>query len=243
MTLYKLHTRTCTTCHYRALVTHSRHYVYSCKQELETVKCGHCNQLSVVPVTKEASYPHPTREEFRLIYDADKEKYFRDFELCYQMYDPPMVCEPLEKIHCGWCNSTRIKAWDINSSICPKCSGVMHESEPEPLEITNITAYKSFEEMASSAPNVIAVCLEDWCIPCQILHPVMNQIRKEYPEVFHFVEFDISYAEKNDLIKKHKIKGFPFFLLFKETKLVKVFSSPDTKIELVKKLNKYYKLT
>jgi len=78
MTLYKLHTRTCTTCHYRALVTHSRHYAYSCKQELETVKCGHCNQLSVVPVTKEASYPHPTREEFRLIFDADKEKYFRD---------------------------------------------------------------------------------------------------------------------------------------------------------------------
>ena len=233
----------CSICDYIALVTYNRHFEYSCQQELDTVGCSRCNQLSIVPVTKEASYPHPTREEFRLIYDADKEKYFRDFELCYQMYDPPMVCEPLEKIHCGWCNSTRTKAWDVNSSKCPKCGGVMHESEPEPFEITTIFNYKSFEDMANSALNVIAVCMEDWCIPCQILHPVINQIRKEYPDVFHFVEFDISYAKKNDLIKKHKIKGFPFFLLFKETKLVKVFSSPDTKIELVKKLNKYYNLT
>ena len=243
MTPNQLHTRTCTTCHYTALVTRSRHYAYSCKQEMDTVKCSRCKQLSVVAVTKEAVYPHPTREEFQLIYDADRKKYFRDFELCYQMYDPPMVCESLEKVKCGWCNSSRTKAWDVESSLCPKCGGKMEESKPEPFEITNISNYKSFEDMANSALNVIAVCMEDWCIPCQILHPVINQIRKEYPYVFHFVEFDISYAEKNDLIKKHKIKGFPFFLLFKETKLVKVFSSPDTKIELVKKLNKYYKLT
>jgi thioredoxin 1 len=220
----------------------SKYYDYSCNQELETVKCDRCHKLSVVPVTKVATYLHPTREEFRLIYDADRKKYFRDFELCYQMYDPPIVCEPLEKIHCGWCNSTRTKAWDINSSKCPKCGGVMHESETEKFKITDITNYKSFEEMACSAPNVIAVCLVDWCIPCQILHPVINQIQKEYPEVFHFVEFDITYAEKNDLIKKYKIKGFPFFILFKESKLVKVFSNPDTKIELEKKLNMYYKL-
>lgn len=238
-----IYTFECELCCYSALVVQRKYFDYSCQQELETVKCGHCNQLSVVPVTKEASYPHPTREEFRLIYDADRKKYFHDFELCYQMYDPPIVCEPLEKIHCGWCNSTRTKAWDVNSSKCPKCGGVMHESKSETLEITNIANYKSFEEMASSAPNVIAVCLEDWCIPCQILHPVINQIRKEYPDVFHFVEFDITYAEKNDLIKKHKINGFPFFMLFKETKLVKVLSCPDTKIELVKKLIKYYKLT
>ena len=243
MTPNQLHTRKCTNCDYTTLTTLSRHFAYSCKQELDTVNCGRCRQLSVVAVTKEATYPRPTREEFRLIYDADKEKYFRDFELCYQMYDPPMVCEPLEKIHCGWCNSTRTKAWDVNSSKCPKCGGIMHESEPETFEIANITNYKCFEEMASSAPNVIAVCLEDWCIPCQILHPVINQIRKEYPDVFHFVEFDITYAEKNDLIKRHKINGFPFFMLFKETKLVKVLLSPDTKIELVKKLIKYYKLT
>lgn len=242
MTPNQLHTGTCTNCGYTALTTLSRHFAYSCKQELDTVNCGRCHQLSVVAVTKEATYPRPTREEFRLIYDADKEKYFRDFELCYQMYDPPMVCEPLEKTLCGWCNSTRTKAWDVNSSKCPKCGGVMHESKPETFEITNIANYKSFEEMASSTPNVIAVCLEDWCIPCQILHPVINQIRKEYPDVFHFVEFDITYAEKNDLIKKQKINGFPFFMLFKETKLVKVLSGPDTKIELVKKLRKYYKL-
>ena len=95
----------CSICDYIALVTYNRHFEYSCQQELDTVGCSRCNQLSIVPVTKEASYPHPTREEFRLIYDADKEIYFRNFELCYQMYDTPMVCEPFEKIHCGWCNS------------------------------------------------------------------------------------------------------------------------------------------
>jgi thioredoxin 1 len=241
MTHNQLHTRTCQSCHYKALVTSSRHYVYSCEQEMDTVKCSRCQQLSVVAFTKEATYPHPTREEFRLINDADKEKYFRDFELCYQMYDPPMVCEPLEKIHCGWCNSTRTKVWDVNSSKCPKCGGIMHESKPEPFEISDIATYKSFEEMACSAPNVIAVCLEDWCIPCQILHPVINQIRKEYPGVFHFVEFNITYAEKNDLIKKYKMTGFPFFILFEQAKLIKVLSSPDTKVELVTKLRKYYK--
>lgn len=71
----------CSICDYIALVTYNRHFEYSCQQELDTVGCSRCNQLSIVPVTKEASYPHPTREEFRLIYDADKEKYFRDFEL------------------------------------------------------------------------------------------------------------------------------------------------------------------
>ncbi len=242
MTPNQLHTRTCTSCNYTALATRSKHYEYTCQQEIDTVKCSRCNQLSVVSISKEATYPHPTREEFRLIYDADRKKYFRDFELCYQMYDPPMVCEPLEKVKCGWCNYSRTKAWDVESSLCPKCGGKMEESKPEPFEITNITNYKSFEEMTSSAPNVVAVCLEDWCIPCQILHPIINQIQHEYSNVFHFVKFDVKYAEKNDLIHKNKIKGFPFFMMFKQTKLVNVFSCPDSKIDLVKKLRKHYKL-
>jgi thioredoxin-like negative regulator of GroEL len=118
----------------------------------------------------------------------------------------------------------------------------MKESDPELFEITNINTYKSFEEMASSAPNVIAVCLEDWCISCQILHPVINQIQKEFPGVFHFVKFGVNYAEKNDLFHKFHKKVFPFLILYKHAKLVTSISSPDTKDELVKKLRKYYEL-
>ena len=108
--------------------------------------------------------------------------------------------------------------------------------------MAKVSDFTSFEEMIKSSPQVVACLFDNWCVPCSILRPVIDEINTENPNEFRFIEFDIDYAEKNDLVHKYKLKHFPTFLLFKNGEFKGKFSNVDTKPELLKKMRKKFEL-
>ena len=237
-----LPTLACTSCHYTALVIPERQFVESCDQEMDTVECAKCHQLSIVPFTKVGTYPRPTREEFNLIYEANKKNYHWGFEFAYRFYDPPMVCEELKKISCLWCNSTRTKSWNYAQAHCPKCGGKMEEVEALPFDVENVLTSQQLETAVNASPRVIAVYLDEWCVACRILKQVIHQITEDYPGYFHFVKIDVDFSEKYALFKKYKLKSYPFLMCYQLGEVMEVFVFPDSKVKLIKKLKKHYDL-
>ena len=64
--------------------------------------------------------------------------------------------------------------------------------------------------------KVIKIILIDfstqWCVPCKKMRPVIEEIKRETPNVkILFIDADAN----KELVKKYQIKGVPVFIVFK----------------------------
>ena len=106
----------------------------------------------------------------------------------------------------------------------------------------SISEFGSFEDMTKCSKQVVACYMANWCIPCGILRPVIAELNNEFPQEFVFIEFNIDYAEKHDLVDKYKLNIFPTFLFFKDGDYKGKFSNVDTKPEMLNKMRKKFEL-
>ena len=73
----------------------------------------------------------------------------------------------------------------------------------------------------------------EWCIPCKKMKPVIQQIKKESPNVtVLFIDAEVN----KELVKRHQIKGVPVFLVFKNAQEVFRHVGVISKAELLKQL-------
>ena len=57
-----------------------------------------------------------------------------------------------------------------------------------------------------------------WCGPCNAMHPVLDQLKKQMGEGVRILKIDV---DKNpDIADKFKIRGVPTFMLFKSGKMM-----------------------
>lgn len=236
MLTHTIHEFTCNTCNYTAQVVRERYFEKSCKQEIDNRKCMRCNRLFLAAVTEKATRADlPDNEDSAKMFAEDKDKYMA-LVSAYMNWENPIIGVELEKIKCLWCGSLKNEKWESKKSICPKCGGKLKRSKADKNEMAKVLDFTSFEEMIKSSLQVVACLFDDWCVPCSILRPVIDEINTENPNEFQFMEFDIDYAERNDLVHKYKLKHFPTFLLFKEGEYKGKFSNVDTKPEMLKKM-------
>jgi thioredoxin 1 len=86
------------------------------------------------------------------------------------------------------------------------------------LEITD----KTFDETIENTSNLIIKFEADWCAPCKILTPIMEDLSKEYKEEVKIFKCDV---DKNpELCEKFHIRSIPSVFFFKNGKIF------DTKI-------------
>jgi len=78
---------------------------------------------------------------------------------------------------------------------------------------------KEFEETIKNNKKVIVDVYADWCYPCKILSPILEELSKKYKEI-KFVKLN---ADNNIYtVEKFKIRSIPTLLYFKEGKLVNI---------------------
>lgn len=53
----------------------------------------------------------------------------------------------------------------------------------------------------------------DWCMPCKILHPVLEEIAKEFSAKVSFYKLNIDKHRK--IASKYRVRGIPYVVLFK----------------------------
>lgn len=58
----------------------------------------------------------------------------------------------------------------------------------------------------------------EWCGPCRMLSPVLDEVANEYNEKVKFVKVDVD--EDADLAKKYSVRGIPTLILLKNGEIV-----------------------
>ena len=83
--------------------------------------------------------------------------------------------------------------------------------------ITIDSSIFSIEVVDSNIPVVVDF-LADWCGPCKMMSPIMDELASKYRKTVKFVKINID--DNSDLIAKYEIKSIPTLLLFKKGMIV-----------------------
>lgn len=80
-------------------------------------------------------------------------------------------------------------------------------------------AKKSFAELIKSPGMPVLVDFyADWCGPCKMMNPVVEQLAKEYSGKLKVVKINV---DKNQAAaQQYRVQGVPTFMLFKNGQVV-----------------------
>lgn len=96
---------------------------------------------------------------------------------------------------------------------------------------------KDFESTIIKYPLVVIDCWADWCAPCKMIAPIIEELAKKYKGRIVFGKLDVS---KNKTVPaKFGIRGIPTLLVFNKGKLVDRIVGVQPMSVLESRLKKY----
>jgi thioredoxin 1 len=108
------------------------------------------------------------------------------------------------------------------------------------IAISIDTTEQNFEQTVIDESNkrlVVCDISADWCSPCKVLMPLLEEISKEYNGRFLLAKVD---ADENMRIAgKYKVKGFPTVIAFVNGEEVGRFHSAQRKPFVIDFIEKY----
>lgn len=75
----------------------------------------------------------------------------------------------------------------------------------------------TFEELIASETPILIDFFAEWCGPCKVLSPTLQQLAQEEGENLRIVKIDVDRNPK--LASKYKVSGVPTLMLFKKSEL------------------------
>ncbi|MEH2403913.1 thioredoxin [Nostoc sp.] len=95
--------------------------------------------------------------------------------------------------------------------------------------------FNSFEEMLSASEVPVLVDFyADWCGPCQMMVPILEQVNAQLKDRLQIVKID---TEKyTDLASKYEISALPTLVLFKQGQPVERIEGVMQALQLVQYL-------
>jgi thioredoxin 1 len=76
----------------------------------------------------------------------------------------------------------------------------------------------NFNQTLSDYPIVVVDCYADWCAPCRIIAPIIEELAKEFQGRIVFGRLDVD--GNRSIALKFGIQSIPTLLIFKERKLI-----------------------
>lgn len=95
------------------------------------------------------------------------------------------------------------------------------------LEITD----SNFKEYIDSGKPLVLDFWAEWCGPCRMVAPIIDELAKEYDGQVNIGKVDVD--NNNDVASEFGIRNIPTILFFKDGKMVdkQVGAVPKAKIE------------
>ena len=85
--------------------------------------------------------------------------------------------------------------------------------------VNQITSTEQFEQQVLNSANPVFVDFwAEWCGPCRIVGPVVEQLSAEYGDKVNFVKVNID--ENNELAQKFNVFSIPTLAIFKDGQVV-----------------------
>ena len=88
-----------------------------------------------------------------------------------------------------------------------------------------------FESLIKSSKPVLADFYAEWCSPCKMLAPMIEEIHNEYNDYFETVKVNVD--ENPELTEYYGVSGIPALLLFKDGREVFRMSGVQTKERII----------
>ena len=92
------------------------------------------------------------------------------------------------------------------------------------------------QEVVNSEAPVLVDFSATWCGPCKLLHPVVEELAKEYEGRLKVGEVDVEEAQK--VAMRYGVMGVPTVLFFKGGKVVDQLTGNTPKKNLVQKIER-----
>ena len=99
-------------------------------------------------------------------------------------------------------------------------------------ELTN----KEFEDFTKKGLVLIDFFAE-WCMPCLIMEPVINELSERFKGRIKFGRIDVS--DNQELAQKLNVSSIPNFTLFKDRQIVEQFIGSMPGEEMEEKLKRF----
>ena len=82
----------------------------------------------------------------------------------------------------------------------------------KPIEVTD----KNFDQMIKDNPRVVVDFGAEWCMPCHMVAPVVEELAKEFAGKVTFGKMDVDQNRKTPM--KFGVAAIPTLILFKNAK-------------------------
>jgi thioredoxin 1 len=90
-------------------------------------------------------------------------------------------------------------------------------------------------EVVKSDKLVVVDFWAEWCGPCKMIAPLLDEVAKEMPEKVKIVKVNVD--QEQDLAQKYGIYNIPTLLFFKGGAVVDTVVGTNSKKVLVEKIN------
>ena len=117
---------------------------------------------------------------------------------------------------------------DMNKPTAPSI-----ELPDKPVIVTDAT----IDSMASAYPLFILDCWAEWCGPCRMIGPIIEQLAAEMKGQAVFGKLNVD--QNMQTANKYRISAIPTLMIFKDGKLIDKLVGAYPKPALEAKLQKY----
>lgn len=77
-----------------------------------------------------------------------------------------------------------------------------------------------------------------WCGPCKIMHPIIEDLEKEFQGKVEFKKYNVDEPENEPFMVKYQVQAMPSFFIEVDGQVVESFVGQQTKTVLVSALKK-----
>ena len=101
------------------------------------------------------------------------------------------------------------------------------------MEITN----HEFKDIINNSHKLVVVdFFADWCMPCLMLTPVLEELADNMKEV-KFVKINVD--DNQELSRKYEVRSIPCLIIFKDGKEVDRIIGNRTREEIERRINNF----
>lgn len=77
----------------------------------------------------------------------------------------------------------------------------------------------------------------EWCGPCKIMHPIIEELEKEYGDKIEVEKYDVDDAKNQKIVQKYQVMAMPTYFILKNDKVLQQLVGAQSKSTLTKILD------